>query len=274
MLSGIARRWRTAIEAAAVAAVLAGVKVIAHYLGIEFLNVTPLITSIIAGGIFLFGLILAGTLSDYKESEKMPAEFVSACESIYGDGVSLRDSGREFDLDYLKETLLELTDGFFADASDPESREALKALKRLPRSFREMEVLGVPPNHVVRLKGEEASIRKGLLRLYHIQRTDFLPSAYILVEMLVLLLMGLLVFIKIKPLFDAIIVLVLLSFLFTYIFRMLKTLDRPFRAGEKTMDDVSLFLVHEFRDRLTGGVEGADVRMGTGSTDRRRTEDA
>ena len=252
MLKRLAIRWRTALEAGAVVIVLVGVKFLVERLGGEFLSVTPLVTSIIAGGIFLFGLILAGTLADYKESEKIPAEFVSSCESIYEEGLSLRAAGKAFDLEYLRGVLVNLVDSFMSDTADTEGRRALGALSKLNRSYREMEDLGVPPNYIVRLKTEEASIRKNMLRVYYIQRTDFLPSAYLLVEVIVVLVLGMLVFIKVEPFYDAVIIIVFLTFLFVYIMRMLKRLDKPFRTGEKTMDDVSLFLVKEFRERLAG----------------------
>lgn len=252
MLKRHATRWRTALEAGAIVVLLVGVKFLVERLGGEFLSVTPLVTSIIAGGIFLFGLILAGTLADYKESEKIPAEFVSSCESIYQEGQSLRAAGKAFDLEYLRVVLVELVDSFMTDTADLEGREALGALSRVNRSFREMEDLGVPPNYIVRLKTEEASIRKNILRVYYIQHTDFLPSAYLLVELIVALILGMLVFIKIEPFYDAVIIIVFLTFLFVYILRMLKRLDKPFSTGDKTMDDVSLFLMKEFRERLAG----------------------
>jgi hypothetical protein len=48
----------------------------------EFIGQNALFTSIIAGGIFLFGLILTGTMADYKESEKIPAEIASSCREF------------------------------------------------------------------------------------------------------------------------------------------------------------------------------------------------
>ncbi|MBP7240020.1 MAG: hypothetical protein KBA14_07325, partial [Saprospiraceae bacterium] len=37
---------------------------------------------VITGGIFLIGFMLAGTLADYKESEKIPAEMAGTLEAI------------------------------------------------------------------------------------------------------------------------------------------------------------------------------------------------
>lgn len=251
-IRGLAGGWRAAIAAAVAAVVLVGLKLAAHYLGIEYVELNALFTSIIAGGIFLFGVILSGTMSDYKESERIPAEVVSACESIYEDGLSTSETRDGFDLDYLRGVLLEVLDGFEADAADPGSRRAIEALGGLSKSFSRMEELGVPPNFIVRLKSEEAAMRKSMLRMYYIQRTGFLPSAYFFVQSIVVLLLGLLVFVKIEPLYTAVIVMVFLTYLFVYILGLLRTLDRPFRKGERTRDDVSLFLLDELRARLQG----------------------
>lgn len=246
----IAGGWRSAIIAAVAAAVLVGLKLLVHYTDLEFVELNALFTSIIAGGIFLFGVILAGTMSDYKEGERIPAEVVSACESIYEDGLYVSHTREGFDLDGLRATLIGVVDGFMVDASDVDSRKALAALGGLEGSFVRMEELGVPPNYIVRLKSEEASMRKAFLRMYYIQKTGFLPSAYFFVVSLVVLILGLLVFVKVEPLYSSIIITVFLTYLFVYILGLLRILDRPFRQGEHTRDDVSLFLLHELRDRL------------------------
>ena len=242
--------WRTAAETLVVVAVLVGLKLAVYYLGWEFISVNTLFTSVIGGAIFLFSLILAGTLADFKEGERFPAEMVAACEGIFEDGQFVKATHPEFDLERLRSTILGVVDGFTVDAGDLESRQALAALSGLQASFLEMEALGVPPNYIIRLKSEEGSLRKGLLRMYHIQRTSFLPLAYTLVKSLVVLLLGMLLFTEMEHLYDSAIIVAFLTFLFVYILRLLHLLDQPFRARERTRDDVSLFLLEEFRARL------------------------
>ena len=242
--------WRTAAETLVVVAALVGLKLAVYYLGWEFISVNTLFTSVIGGAIFLFSLILAGTLADFKEGERFPAEMVAACEGIFEDGQFVKATHPEFDLERLRSTILGVVDGFTVDAGDLEAREALAALSGLQASFLEMESLGVPPNYIIRLKSEEGSLRKGLLRMYHIQRTSFLPLAYTLVKSLVVLLLGMLLFTEMEHLYDSAIIVAFLTFLFVYILRILHLLDQPFRARERTRDDVSLFLLEEFRARL------------------------
>ena len=52
-------------------------RLIFDYLKFDILPVTNLITAFISGAIFTIAIIYSGTLIDYKESEKIPAEIVS-----------------------------------------------------------------------------------------------------------------------------------------------------------------------------------------------------
>ncbi|MFY9233174.1 MAG: hypothetical protein WAO58_01815 [Fimbriimonadaceae bacterium] len=244
-------RFRIAAETLGIIVILVGLKLGIEKLGLEFITLNPLFTSMIAGGIFLFGLILAGTLADYKESEKIPTEIVAACASIFHEGRFTKETKPEFDLAALAAVLGRIMEGFRVDAvKSCCSRTALAALEGLSGPFLEMERLGVPPNYIVRLKTEEGAIRKALLRMYYIQKTNFLPSAYVLVQSIVVLVMGLLLFTKIEPFYDSVIVLGFLTYLFVYILKLLKTLDTPFQESGRSMDDVSLFQLKEFQARM------------------------
>ncbi|MGH7566418.1 MAG: hypothetical protein ACREK2_06280 [Gemmatimonadota bacterium] len=78
-----------------------------------------------------------------------------------------------------------------------------------------------------------------------------------------------LVFTKIDPLFyESIVILAFISYFFIYLIRLLRIIDRPYRHGERTMDDVSLFLLNEFEDqmRATHSPDVAAGGRGTGST--------
>ncbi len=244
------RRWRIPLSTLPVIAVLVLIKyLVAHYGG-EFVELSPLYTSIVAGGIFLFGLILASTLADYKEGEKIPAEIAAACENIYREGVEVKKTRKTFDLKALCRTLLAILAGFKEDINRTDSRQALQALDGLSASFLEMDELGIPPNYVVRLKTEQGDIRKALLRVYYIQRINFLPSAYFLVTSVIVLLIGLLIFTKIEPLYLALIIVAILTYLFVYILQLLRIFEMPFQPEGTTMDDVSLFLIEELQERI------------------------
>jgi hypothetical protein len=224
-------------------------KLLVHELGWEFISLSSIYTSAVAGGIFVIGLIVAGTLSDYKESDRVPAELSAALENIYRDCVAIKETLPTFDLETLRERVLAIVSAFRADLSSSESRLCLAAIEELSPSFLELERLEVPANYIVRLRGEQGAIRRSVLRVYHVQRTEFLPSAYILVTAIVALITAVALFTDIGALDDSLPIVAFLSFFFIYLVRLLKVLDTPFRVDERTMDDVSLFLLNEFAQR-------------------------
>lgn len=246
-------RWRLAIEALAALIALGGAKAITHAVGLEPLELNSLFTSVIGGAVFVFGLILAGTLADYKESERIPAEIAAVVASIAEDGRYCAAQFPDFDDTALRRRLHALLIAFRSDLGTPGARDALQALAELTPCFMDMERVGLPANHVVRLKGEQAAIRRTLMRVYYIQKIDFLPSAHNFVRSLVALIIGLLLVTAIEPWALGVALVGFIAYLFTYILRLLKTLDTPFRVHERTHDDVSLFLIGELEERLAEG---------------------
>jgi hypothetical protein len=109
---------------------------------------------------------------------------------------------------------------------------------------------GRPANYIVRLRTEQGIVRRNVLRIYHIQRTDFLPSAYVLIQTVVALIVVGLVFTEIDPFAQSLVLMGFVSYFFIYLVRLLHISDRPFRHGQRTMDDVSLFLLHEFENQM------------------------
>lgn len=137
------RQWRVALQTAALVVALVVLKVGLAAFDLEFINLSPLYTSIVAGGIFVIGLIVAGTLADYKEAEKVPADMASALEAILEDGRSIRETSPEFDLERLKKSLVRVVDTFRSDLAAG-STSCLEAINALSESFEEMERLGIP----------------------------------------------------------------------------------------------------------------------------------
>jgi hypothetical protein len=90
-------------------------------------------------------------------------------------------------------------------------------------------------------------VRKSLLRVYHIQREEFLPSAKAMSQSIVIIILILLVFTDLGGFWESVVTVGFLSFFFVYLLRLLGVIDRPFKVGsERTEDDVSLFLLTEF----------------------------
>ena len=244
------KRWRVAIETALVIVAIVGIKLLVERFDLAFIALSPLYSSVVAGGIFVIGLLVAGTLADYKEAERTPSDMVAALENIHEDCRSIAQLKPEFDLARLRAGLVRIVSALREDLAEPGNRSCLDAINALSESFVELERLDAPPNYVVRLRTEQGVIRRAVLRIYHIQRIDFLPSAYTLIQTIVGLIIAALVLTELDPLSESIVLIVFISYFFIYLVRLLRILDTPFRVGTATQDDVSRFLLKEFADRV------------------------
>lgn len=229
-------------------------KFYAHKMGLEFIVLNNLISSIIASSTFITGFLLAGVFTDYKEVEKIPAEIRSSLESILSEGDALKRKDASFDNSKIKEIVKKFINEFEDGLSDTKNHShmtcALDAIYELDLVFDDMEKRGVPPNYMTRIKTEQSQLRKMLLRVYHIQKTNFIPSVSVLVESIVLVVILLLIFIDIDT-YTGMIIFGLLAYLLLYTMRLIKVLEKPFRKGkDDTCDDVSIFLLRELNENL------------------------
>jgi hypothetical protein len=120
-------------------------------------------------------------------------------------------------------------------------------VEELSETFLELEDTEVPANYIVRQRSEQAGLRKSLLRIYHLQREEFLPSAYAMIVTLVGLILILLLLTDFGGTAESLVAVGFLSFFFLALLRLLNVISTPFKAGqERTDDDVSLFLLSEF----------------------------
>ena len=74
------------------------------------------------------------------------------------------------------------------------TRECQAAIEELAESLEELENSDVPANYIVRLRSEQAALRKSALRVYHIQREEFLPSAKAMITSIVVIILLILLF--------------------------------------------------------------------------------
>jgi hypothetical protein len=243
-------RWRVVGQTALVVLGIVAAKLVISAFSLEFISLSPLFTSVVAGGVFVLGLIVAGTLTDYKEAERVPAEITAALTNIHDDAAAFKEAYPDLDLDRLEDTLFRIVGAFLHDLGDPRSIRALEAIDDLNESFLEMDRIGVPATYTSRLRGEQGALRRSVLRVYHVQRTEFLPSAYLLIQSIVVIVITVLAFMEIEPTYEAVIILAFISFFFISLLRLLRIMDRPFHVEELTDDDVSLFLLRRFVDRL------------------------
>jgi len=238
------------LETSLVVAVIVIIKTAVHFAGLEIMQQNALFTSLIAGAIFLFGLILSGTLSEYKESDKMPAEFVASLESVAAEVRATQRKNPDYDGESALLVLADISQAFRASVNARDYDLVLDAVGGLTAVFAEMEENGGLPQYMSRVRNDQATLTRIALRIAHIDRTDFIPSARLLLQTIVWLVIAILVFTTIEPPYLALVLTAFVAFMFEYMLRLQSRLERPFRPAGSTRDDVSLFLLKDFEARI------------------------
>jgi uncharacterized membrane protein len=147
-----------------------------------------------------------------------------------------------------------------ADIDAGDTRTCQAAIEDLSETFLELDESDVPANYIVRMRSEQAGLRKSLLRVYHLQREEFLPSAYAMIVTFIALILALLMFTNFDGLAESLVTVGFLSFFFLALLRLLSVISTPFKVGtERTEDDVSLFLLNEFVVQVQASEAGETV---------------
>lgn len=255
-LKQILGKYYIALKILIIVAFILGLRFLVLDKGFDFITLNSLASSIISGAIFVVGFLLAGVFSDYKEVDKLPSEIRSILESILSEGDTLlrKDDSFRIHNEKMKQIVIKFIQEFesgLSHAYDHSHLEhTLEKIKEFDLIFDEMESRGVPPNYMTRIKTEQSNLKKILLRVYHIQKTKFVPSIVFLVDSIVILVILFLLFSK-TDLFIGYLELGLISYILLYIRRLIIVLEKPFRKGkDDTEDDVSIFVLRELRESL------------------------
>lgn len=219
-------------------------KFLFHHFNIEIIAQTSLHNSVISSVIFVIGFLLSATIADYKESEKIPAEFASTVENMYEDARSIHTMYSKFDLELLRKNLIDIL-GSFRDGTRVNRSGARREINELNDTFIEMERAGVPANFIVKLKQQQAQLLRSLFRVNYIQKIKFIPSAFILARSIVVLIIAVLLLTNIDPFYGGLVLTGAISFILLYMIILIHTISIPFHDKGKTQDDVSLFLLRE-----------------------------
>jgi len=243
------KKFRLFIISLIIAGVVVGIKFALHKLEWEIIVLGSLHTSMVAGAIFVIGFLLSTTMADYKESERIPADFSANIENMYEDAVSIHANYKKFNLKAFQNQLQQVAASFASDVRHKTNKSQLQ-IHKLSEHFAAMEKADVPPNFIVKFKQQQALLTKHLLRVNYIQRIIFIPSATILAWSIVVVTIGLLTFTEIEPFYGGMILVAGITFILVYILQLIHVIRTPFHTAGKTQDDVSLFLIDQTVEHL------------------------
>ena len=252
MLKPWIQRWRLAIQLLPLVAVVATLRYTFDAVGWDTAPLSPLYTGLVAGTIFLLGFLLAGTLGDYKESEKLPGDLAASMESIADECLILeaeKPAAAQTCLADVRDLAGAIEDWLRGRRTVD---AVLAAVTGLNVHFREFEPL-TQPNFIVRLKQEQNSIRRMVIRIDVIRETSFVKAGYAIAELTSLLLLIGLMFTNVGGPSIEVFLVATLAFLLGYMLLLIRDLDNPFdydgtdKAG---VSEVSLRVLVDVRQRL------------------------
>lgn len=247
------QKWSIAIRITPLIILLALLKILTHYLGWEVLELNALFTSLVAGTIFLIGFLISGVLSDYKESEKLPSELSASMKSLVDDTYTIYKTKNtltalEF-IEFQKMFCNSLINWFY---KKEKTKVILKKISDMNHFFIELDKEGVQAGYIIKMKNEQNNLRKMILRIDTIRDTNFVGSAYTILEAMGFLIACSLLIIKIEPFYASLFFTLVVTFLIAYMFLLIKDLDNPFdySTNGESGTEISLKPIHDLRKIL------------------------
>jgi hypothetical protein len=244
-------KWGLIFKAFGITLSLLMVRLVFDYLNFDILTVTNLITAFIGGAIFTIAIIFAGTLTDYKESEKIPSEIATSIRSFYSDLDLVRVQDTTL-IQRMKENtaslLRTITTNFRNNTWSMEEMDS--AVDTLNADIGRLVDMNVPPNFIIKLKTEMTNIDRISHRVKTIAETSFIPAAYAISELAAAGVIILLFFVKLDPFYEGLVLFTVLCMLLTALLLLIRDMDNPFEVGKKTYADIDLFLLWDLEKKL------------------------
>jgi hypothetical protein len=238
--------------------IFGGLKFGAHLLGWEVIpkEMTSFFPSILTGIIFLLGFLLAGVVTDYKESEKIPNELAASLYTLWHEVEYVKHVSNSKYAENLKSKIKSFVPTLKRDFFILRNDNLEKLLDSFSSDIIEMGKEGVPPNFIVRMKTEVTALKKTVNRISVIKSTDFVPSVFVSIKTIAILFLTVYCLLNVEPWWVGLILVSIFTFIIFSILLLIKDMDDPFEYDESDdvkSDEVSLEVLDnlqkEFNDK-------------------------
>jgi hypothetical protein len=252
ILSPKTKNWSLLIKIIPILFVIFVLKLVFHYFGFEIVDLNALFTSIIAATTFLIGFLIAGVITDYKESEKIPGDMAASLETIFDEAYILdKNKSSKATKDFMvfyNDFLNSVIEWFYRKQR---TRAIIGKLHQMNNYFAEFEG-NMQAGFLSRMKNEQSNLRKMVIRVDNIRDMSFIQSGYIIVEILAFLVVAGLLLMKMTPFYESMFSTMTVSFLLIYMIDLIKDLDNPFdySAVGESGTEVSLKPLHDLITRI------------------------
>jgi hypothetical protein len=244
------KKWGIMLKVSGFVLAILGVKVVIEYYELDLVAVSPLVTAFVGGVIFIIAILLAGTFSDYKESEKIPAGLATSVLTLYKDIriASANDIETTCMQDRIRALLSVINSNF---RNNLWKQTAVNSgVDKIDEDILCLVRGKTVPQFITRLRNEVANIDRISNRIETIKETTFIPAAYGVGELAVGAAILTLLFMKIDPYIDGIIIIGVISLILISLILLIRDMDHPFEVGKKTFADIDLSLMYKLEERL------------------------
>jgi len=241
--------------------IVIGLKLMAHFLDLEFISLNAIFSALIGANVFLMGFLISGVMADYKESEKIPGEIesilLSMADEINFTGLKTQDKGFIKDrFANLYELGVLIRNWFYKNSK---TGELMSMIEKISDELFLLE-RHTAPNYIARLKQEQNNLRKIIIRIHTIRETDFIESGYLIANTTTIMLLTGMVFLKIEPFYESLFFAFIVSYLLLFLLMLIKDLDNPFGFYDKdSHNDVSLKPIDDAIFRIEEKINGLDL---------------
>jgi hypothetical protein len=222
---------------------------------------------VLTGGVFLIGFMLAGVMTDFKESEKIPADLACSLETIDETFTHVAAAKPNVDLATLRRGLLDTVNHLLSWMHGLTPLETMFAkLSALAVHCQALEKAGATP-YSIRALNEVHGVRRIVSRMSVISRTSFIQSGYALLDTITAVILGLLMIAKFKSPLAEFVLVAFVALIYIYMIRLIRDIDDPFEyepGGIRGAAEVDLVVLQEYRERLSQALGVAVPNDGTG----------
>jgi hypothetical protein len=213
---------------------------------------------VFTGTFFVIGLLLAGTMTDFKESEKIPCEIASNLEAIQ-DWIFLalkapsnyENNKKPLDKDFFKSKLIIVTDGviLWINSVEKDSNQIFPLLRKLNEIAYYFSERAIDKEAIKGIQENTNALRKQLTRAYSISRNKFIKPAYTLLQSILVVVISLLMLTKFKTEIADYMVTISVLYIFVFLYFLILGLDDPFNINRGDTE-VDLKPIDRFRSRI------------------------
>jgi predicted membrane chloride channel (bestrophin family) len=240
-------------------------KWIADATDLQPLNLSPLLAGAIAAEVFILGFLLAGTAGDFKEAERLPGEIAASLETMADECLITYEDLKLPEARTCLQLLIEISGSIrMWLMSDRGFDDVMSDIRALNEPFRVMAP-AIQAGFTTRLKSEQASVRKTVVRMDTMRRTSYVAAGYLIAEVTAVLLAVIMILTDLEDLAPTLCLVGLITYLLFYLVGLIRDLDNPFEYedGKPGAADVNLEVLERNADRLRALLGALDATPAT-----------